>query len=364
MDRRSFLRTSALGGTAAAASSLAAPAVAQQRVPMVIVSSWPRGLPGLGVGAERLAKRLEEITDGFLAVEYYAPGERVGAFDVLDAVSSGNAQAYNSADYYFKGLHPAFGYITGVPFGLTALEQNAFIYHLGGQELWDELADQYGLKGFPAGNTGLQMGGWFNVEVDDPADFRGLKFRIPGLGGDMFAKMGCSIVSLPGGQIYENFVSGAIDAAEWVGPWNDWFLKLYEAAKFYYWPGVHEPGSMLSLTCNKSWLTSLPTWVQSAIRVAAAEQNDFMLAELNANNGIYLQRLINEHGVQLRRFNEDIYDAFGDAAQAVFDEARQHSDLANRMHEAFLKAREQVSGWLNIADVPYITERNRVLGLD
>lgn len=364
MDRRKFMRTAGLATGAAAATGLATPTLAQERVPMVIVSSWPRGLPGLGTGAERLAARLGEITDGYLAVEYYAPGERVGAFDVLDAVSSGNAQAYNSADYYWKGLHPAWGYITGVPFGLTAMEQNAFIHHLGGQQLWDELAGEYGLQGFMAGNTGLQMGGWFNVEINDPADFRGLRYRIPGLGGDMMAKMGASIVSLPGGQIYENFVSGAIDAAEFVGPWNDYFLKFYEAAKFYYWPGVHEPGSMLSLTCNKSWLTSLPTWVQTAIKVASAEQNDFMLAELNANNGVYLQRLINDHGVELRQFNEDVYDGFGDAAQQVFDETRQHSDLANRMHEAFEAARAQVSGWLNIADVPYILERNRVLGLN
>jgi TRAP-type mannitol/chloroaromatic compound transport system substrate-binding protein len=364
MDRRKFLRTSGLVGGAAAAAGLATPSISQQRVPMVIVSSWPRGLPGLGTGAERLAAKLEAATDGFLAVEYYAPGERVGAFDVLDAVSSGNAQAYHTADYYWKGVHPAWGYITAVPFGLTALEQNAFIHHMGGQELWDELGDEFGIKGFLAGNTGLQMGGWFNVEVNDPADFRGLRFRIPGLGGDMMAKMGCSIVSLPGGQIYENFVSGAIDAAEWVGPWNDWFLKFYEAARFYYWPGVHEPGSALSLGLNKSWFSGLPTWVQLTIEACANQENDRMLSELNARNGEYLTRLINDHGVQLRRFNEDIYDAFGDASEEVFEEARQHSDLANRMHEGFLKARTEVSGWLNVADVPYIVERNRVLGLN
>jgi TRAP-type mannitol/chloroaromatic compound transport system substrate-binding protein len=364
MDRRTFLRASTVGGAAAAASTLAAPAVAQGRTTCVIVSSWPRGLPGLGTGAERLAARITELTDGAIVTEYYPAGERVGAFDVFDAVASGNAQAYHAADYYWKGKHPAWAYITAVPFGLNYAEQNAFIHHLGGQELWDELGDEFGIKGFLAGSTGVQMGGWFNKELNSPEDFRGLRFRIPGIGGDMMAKMGCSIVSLPGGQIFENLVSGAIDGAEWVGPWNDYFLNLYQAARYYYWPGVHEPGAALSMGFNKSWLTSLPRWQQAAIEAACTEENDKMMAEFNANNGTYLARLINDHGVQLRRFNEDIYDAFGEAANAVFDEIRQHSDLANRMHEAFLNARNLVGGWMNIADVAYLTERNRVLGID
>jgi len=364
MDRRSFIRASTLGAGAAAASTLAAPAVAQGRTTMVMVSTWPRGLPGLGTGAERLAARITELTDGAIEVEYYAAGERVGAFDVFDAVSAGNAQAYHAADYYWKGLHPAWSYICAVPFGLTSLEQNAWIHHMGGQELWDELGDEYGIKGFLAGNTGVQMGGWFNKEMNSPEDFRGLRMRIPGIGGDMMANMGVSVVSLPGGQIFENLVSGAIDATEWVGPWNDYFLNLHQAARFYYWPGVHEPGPSLSVGVNKSWLTTLPRWQQVAIETACHQENDLMAAEFNANNGQYLNMLIRDHGVQLRRFNEDIYDAFGDAAEQTFDEIRQHSDLANRIHESFLNARTQVGGWMNIADVPYLSERNRVLGMD
>ncbi len=364
MDRRSFLRASVTGAAAAAAGTLAAPAVAQGRTTCVMVTSWPRGLPGLGTGAERLAKRITEVTDGAIVVEHYAAGERVGAFDVFDAVAANNAQCYHSADYYWKGKHPAWAYFCAVPFGLTAHEHNAWIYWLGGQELWDELGDQFGLKGFLAGNTGVQMGGWFNKELNSPEDFRGLRFRIPGIGGDMMAKMGCSIVALPGGQIFENLVSGAIDGAEWVGPWNDYFLNLHQAARFYYWPGVHEPGPALSCTFNKSWLTSLPAWQQAAIAAACHEENVRMAAEFNANNGVYLEKLVTDHGVQLRRFNEEIYDAFGEAAVTVFDEIRQHSDLANRVHESFLRVRELVGGWMNIADVAYLTERNRVLGLD
>lgn len=364
MDRRSFLRTSTIGGAAAAASTLAAPAISQSRNTCVIVSTWPRGFPGLGTGAERLAAAITTATDGAITTEYYAAGERVGAFDVFDAVSAGDAQAYHGADYYWKGKHPAWSYITAVPFGLTAQEQNAFIHWMGGQELWDELGDGFGIKGFLAGNSGLQMGGWFNKEINSPEDFRGLRMRIPGIGGDMMANMGVSVVSLPGGQIFENLVSGAIDATEWVGPWNDYFLNLHQAARYYYWPGVHEPGAALSMGFNKAWLTSLPTWQQKTIEALCAEENVRMNAEFNANNGAYLQRLINEHGVQLREFNDDIYDAFGVASEEVFDTVRQHSDLGNRMHEAFVAARAATGGWLNLSDVAYLQQRNRVLGIE
>ena len=361
MDRRSFLKTSAVGGGAAA--TLAAPSVAQGRTTCVIVSTWPRGFPGLGTGAERLAARIEAATDGAIAVEYYAAGERVGPFDSFDEVASGNAQAMHAADYYWKGKHPGFAYATAVPFGLNYAEQNAFIHNLGGQELWDEIGDQFGIKGFLAGNTGVQMGGWFNTEINSPDDFRGLRMRIPGIGGDMMARMGVSVVSLPGGQIYENLVSGAIDATEWVGPWNDYFMNLHQAARYYYWPGVHEPGASLSLSFNKAWLTSLPQWQQVVIEACCTEENDRMMAEFNANNGTYLSRLVEDHGVELRRFNADVYDAFGDAAAETFEEIRAHSDLANRMHEAFVSARREVGAWMTIADVPYLQERNRVLGL-
>lgn len=352
------------GAGAAAASALAAPAIAQSRTTMVIVSSWPRDLPGLGVGAQRLAARIEELSDGAIATEYYAAGERVGAFDVFDAVSSGNAQAYHSTDYYWKGMHPAWSYITTVPFGLTSVEQSAFIHWLGGQELWDELGDEFNIKGFMAGNNSSQMGGWFNKEVFMPEDFRGLRMRIPGIGGDMMANMGVSVVALPGGQIFENLVTGTIDAAEFIAPWNDFYLNFHQAARFYYWPGVHEPGATMSLGVNKSWLTSLPSWQQAMIQAACHEENDRMTAEFNANNGVFLNRLINDHGVQLRRFSPEIYDAFGVAADQTFEELRQHSDLANRMHEAFLNARRTVGSWMNIGDVAYLQERNRVLGVE
>ena len=363
MDRRKFIKSAGLVGGAAAATTLAAPAIAQSSKEMVIVSTWPRDFPGLGISAQRLSARIEELTEGRIKTQYFAAGERVGALDVFDEVASGNSQAYIGADYYWTGKHPALAYFTAVPFGMTFGEINAWILYGGGMDLWDKVQDQFGLKGLPAGSTGTQAGGWFNKEIDSVDDFKGLKMRIPGLGGQVLAKLGASTVSLPGGQIYENLVSGALDATEWVGPWNDYFLKFYEAAKYYYWPGMHEPGSILSFGMNKAFWDGLSANDQMLIRACCSIENDFGMAEFNANNGVYLDKLINEHGVALREFNDDIYEAFAAAAEEVFEETRQHGDLTNRVHESFLAARKGVGGWMKLADVGYSVKRNRGLGL-
>ncbi len=341
----------------------AAPSVSKGAVEITMVSTWPRDFPGLGTGAQRFAERLTAMTDGRIKVNYFAAGERVKAFDSFDEVASGNAQMYHAADYYWKGKHPGWAYFTAVPFGMTYTEINAWMQFGDGQALWDELAAGYGLKCLPCGNTGVQMGGWFRKEMRSASDFKGLKMRIPGLGGDVIAKLGASPVSLPGGQIYENLVSGAIDATEWVGPWNDSFMKFYEAAKFYYFPGMHEPGSMLSFGMNKSFWDGLSTADKTMIEAAAGMENDVMMAEYNARNGSSLATLISDQGVELREFSDEIYDSFGTAANEVFEEVRAHSDLANRIHESFLKARSEVGGWANISDVAYLRQRNRVLGL-
>ncbi|MDH3790137.1 MAG: TRAP transporter substrate-binding protein [Rhodospirillales bacterium] len=364
MDRRSFIaKTGVAAGAVAASTALAAPAIAQGRKEMVIVSSWPRDFPGLGISAQRLADRITNLTDGRIATKYFASGERVGGFDVFDEVASGNAQAYNSADYYWKGKHPAWAFFTSVPFGLTYTEQSAWINHLGGQALWDELAASFSLKCLPCGNTGVQMGGWFNKEIESADDLKGLKMRIPGLGGDVIAKVGGSPVSLPGSQIYENLVSGAIDATEWVGPYNDYFLKFYEAAKYYYYPGMHEPGGFISFGMNQKWWGGLTKTEQLTIEAACQMECEIAMSENNANNATYLKKLIDEHGVKLREFNDDVYDSFGEAAEQVMEETRAHSALAKKVHGSFADARKNVGGWMKLSDVSYSLKRNRVLGL-
>lgn len=364
MKRREFITKSAVAGAGVVAASTAfsTPAISQGLKKMVFVSTWPRDFPGLGTGAQRLAQRIADATDGRISVEYFAAGERVGAFDSFDEVASGNAQAYHAADYYWKGKHPGWGYFTAVPFGFTYTEMNAWIRFGGGQELWDELAAGFGLKCVMAGNTGCQMGGWFRKEINSADDFKGLKMRMPGLGGDVIAKLGGSPVSLPGGQIYENLVSGAIDATEWVGPWNDSFMKFYEAAKYYYYPGFHEPGSMLALGMNKKFWDGLSKNDQVIIESAAGLENDMMMAEFNMKSGAALTKLIKEQGVQLRQFSDDVYDSFYEAAEEVFEGVRAHSDLAKRIDNSFVAARKDLSGWTKISDQAYLAQRNRVLG--
>ncbi len=341
----------------------ATPAIAKNIKKMVVVSTWPRDFPGLGTGAQRLANRIKEMTDGRIEVEYFAAKERVGAFDSFDEVASGNAQAYHAADYYWKGKHLGWAYFTAVPFGLSYTEMNAWIRFGGGQQLWDELAAEFGLKCVMAGNTGCQMGGWFNKEINSSDDLKGLKMRIPGLGGDVMAKLGASPVSLPGGQIYENLVSGAIDATEWVGPWNDGFMKFYEAAKYYYYPGMHEPGSMLALGMNKKWWDSLTKSDQLIIEGSAAWENDAMMAEYNMKSGSALTKLVTDQGVKLRQFSDDVYDSFGEAAEEVFQTVRAHSPLAKRIDDSFRAARTDLGGWSKISDQAFLAQRNRVLGL-
>jgi len=240
---------------------------------------------------------------------------------------------------------------------------NAWIHFGGGQQLWDELADKFGLKAFMAGNTGVQMGGWFNKKIESANDLKGLKMRMPGFGGEVIGKLGASPVSLPGGQIYENLVSGAIDATEWVGPWNDEAMKFYEAAKYYYYPGMHEPGSMLACGCNKSWFTSLTKQDQLTIETACAWANEVTMAEYNAKNGAALQRLINDHGVKLEKFNNRVYDAFAKGAQELYEEVAAQDDLANRVNKSFFKGLKEIGSWTNLSDSPYIEQRNRALGI-
>lgn len=363
MKRRDLLKGAAGAAGGVAAATLAAPAIAQDRIEINMVATWGRDFPGLGTGAQRFASRLEAMTDGRMKVNYYAAGERVKAFDSFDEVASGNAQMYHAAEYYWKGKHPGFAYFTSVPFGLTYTEMNAWVRFGGGQELWDKLSAEFGLKGLMCGNTGVQMGGWFRKEINSVDDLKGLKMRIPGLGGDVMSKLGASPVSLPGGQIYENLVSGAIDATEWVGPWNDEIMKFYEAAKYYYFPGMHEPGAMLAVGTNKKFWDGLSNSDQEIIKAAASTENDVMMSEYNAKNGDALARLVNDHGVEVREFNDDIYDAFGEAAEEVFEGVVAHSDLAKEIHESFVTARANIGAWAKLSDQAYVSQRNRVLGL-
>jgi len=361
MERRKFLTGAAVGAGAAA---LASPAISGGHTKvMTVVSTWPRDFPGLGISAQRFCQRVNEISGGAITTEYFAAGERVGAFDSFDEVSSGNAHAYIGADYYWTGKHAGFAYFTSVPFGMTTQEWTAWIKFGGGQELWDELSGEFGLKKLPVGSTGTQAGGWFNKEIESPDDFKGLKMRMPGLGGQVITKMGASSVSLPGGQIYENLVSGAIEATEWVGPYNDYFMKFYEAAKYYYTGGMHEPGGGLALGLNAEWWGSLSDTERAIITAAANEEHAAAHDEAMAKNGEYLQKLIDEQGVQVRAFNEDVWDGFAEAAEEVFEETRDHSAMAAKIDDNFQAKLREIGGSIASFEGQFVTQRNRILGL-
>jgi len=343
MKRRDVLTS----GLALAAGTVAAPAVvkAQTTFSWKMTSFYGPNAFFYSTGpgsAKDLIKRIDDMSSGRLKIQFYGAGELIPAAAGFDAVSSGTVEMNYANSYFWTGKTFAGQYFCAVPFGMNFVGLNGWMYDGGGLELWREVYDKFNLVPFLCGNTGVQMGGWFNKEIESPDDFKGLKMRIPGDGGDVLAKLGASPVSLPGGQIYENLVSGAIDATEWVGPFNDYFMKFYEAAKYYYWPGMHEPGSQLTMGMNASWWGGLSPTIQAIIVAAAAEENAKTMAETNANNGEYLKKLTTEHGVQLREFNDDVYDAMGDAAQEVFESARSHSELSARIYDSVAAARQDV----------------------
>ena len=360
MDRRSFLRTSALGGTAAAASTLAAPAYAQGNRTLTLVTTWGRGLAGVHDSAQRCADTITAMTDGALTVDLKAAGELVGAFEVFDAVTSGQADMYHGADYYFVGQHPGYAFFTAVPFGMTAQELVNWYYHDGGHELHDELGQIFGLKSFLGGNTGAQAGGWFSKEITGPEDFNGLKFRMPGLGGEALGRMGASVQNLPGSEVYQALASGAIDGTEWIGPWADEKAGFQEITKFYYTAGFHEPGAGLSLATNRDVYESLSPAHQKVIEIAAAESHQWNLAQFLTNNGAALQRL-QSSGVKVLEFPDTVWDAMGSAANETLQQYMD-DELYKRIYDSAMTSMKASSGWLTRSEGAYRTQRDRILG--
>ncbi|MEM6637267.1 MAG: TRAP transporter substrate-binding protein [Pseudomonadota bacterium] len=357
MDRRSFLRTSAVG---AAATTLAAPALAQGTRTLTMVTSWPRGFAVLDEAATYFNEAVNAMADGELVIEKKAPGELVGAFEVFDAVTSGQADLYHSADYYFISQHPGMAYYTAVPFGGTAQEVTNWYYHGGGQDLHDEIGQIFGFKGFLAGNSGSQSGGWFRKEMTSANDFQGLRFRMPGLGGQVLGKLGASVQNIPGGELYQALSSGALDGLEWVGPKADESAGFQEVAKIYYTAGFHEPGSALSCNVNLDVWESLTPKQQAIIDNASKATTHFQLSQTLAENGAALARL-QAQGVQTLQFPDDVWDAFGAASSEVMDE-NMNDELFAQIRASFEASLKASSDWLQKSDAFYVQQRNRVLG--
>ena len=307
-SRRSFLQSAPLvaAGTLAAcgqAEQQAAPAVqSQQRFKWKMVTTWPKDFPALGTGANNLAHSIEALSDGRLHVKVYGAGELVPASGVFDAVSGGTAEMGHGAAYYWKGKHEATQFSR--PFlGLNAAEINGWLRYGGGQSLWDELYADFNLRAFPIGNTGVQMGGWFNREINTLSDFSGLVMRMPGLGGEVLRRLEVTVKALPGGEIFQALKTGAIDATEWVGPYNDLAFGLHQAGQYYYWPGWHEPGTALECMVNKQALEALPADLQGRRRIRLPSSQRRHAQRIHRAQQLRLKTLVEEHGVQLRRFS-------------------------------------------------------------
>ena len=355
MDRRKFVLR---GGIAAgAAAAFPAPAIAQGIRELKLVTSWPKGLPGLGTSAERMGQSITATTGGRIRVKVFGAGELVSAFEAFDAVSAGVADMYHSAEYYWEAKSPGFSFFAAVPFGFTADEMAAWIRHGGGQALWDELSANFGVKGLLSTNTGVQMGGWFTKEVHGPESYKGLRYRMPGLGGEVLRRLGAVVVALPGGQIIPALKSGAIDASEWVGPWNDVVLGLNKVSKFYYYPGFHEPGTVLSTGVNKKLWDSLSAEDRALIEMLASAEYTRSLAEFNAKNAQALRQLTDDKSIEIRKFDDALIRALGAASRDVVAEIGQKDPLTRRIYDSYLEFRGLTTRWAELAERGFLNAR-------
>ncbi len=367
MKRREFVKTAGagsllLGGALAGCQRAEQPAVGPgghtgQAYHWKMVTTWPKNFPGLGTGAEFLARLITQMSGGRIQVKVYGAGELVPAFEIFDAVSRGAAELGHGSAYYWKGKNEALQFFSTVPFGLTAMEMNAWLYHGGGMALWQEAYAPFGLVPTAAGNTGVQMGGWFNKEIHSVADLKGLKMRIPGLGGEVLKRAGGTPVNLPGGELFTALQTGAIDATEWVGPYNDLAFGLYKAAKYYYYPGWHEPGTTLECFVNKRAFETLPEDLRSIVLGAARVANQDMLAEYTARNNDALETLLTEHRVRLHRFPDDVLQALRGLSQEVVADLAQKDPFARRVFDSYAAFRKKVMAWEDLSERAYLNAR-------
>lgn len=322
-----------------------------------MVTTWPEGFPGLGTGAQRLADLITSMSGGRITVRLYAAGELVPALEVFDAVSSGTVELGHGAAYYWKGKTPAAQFFAAVPFGMNAQEMNGWLYYGGGLELWEKVYAPFNLVPNPAGNTGVQMGGWFNKPINTTRDLQGLRMRIPGLGGEVLERAGGVPVTMPGGEIFTSLKTGVIDATEWVGPWNDLAFGLHQAAKYYYTPGWHEPGSVLECMINKQAFESLPADLQVIVRNACKVINLDMLAEYTARNPAALEALKNEHGVEVREFPPEVLERLRRISEEVVAELASSDPLVAEVHASYRDFQQEVQAWHAVSEETYYRAR-------
>ncbi len=322
-----------------------------------MVTTWPPNFPGAGVGASRLAKHIEKASNGRIQIKVYGGGELVPAYEAFDAVSSGTAQMAHGAAYYWKGKAAASQFFAAVPFGMNAQEMNAWLYYGGGWDLWKELYAPFNLMPAPAGNTGTQMAGWFNKEINSLEDLQGLKMRIPGLGAEVLKRAGGTPVNVPGAEVFTALQTGNIDAAEWIGPYNDLAFGLHKAAKHYYYPGWHEPCATLEAIFNEQEFDSLPEDLQEIVLLSCRAANDDQLADYTAQNQRALRVLEEEHGIIPKPLPESVLRRLKQLSVEVLEELAAEDDMVARVYASYREFQRNTSQWLGISEKAYFDAR-------
>jgi TRAP-type mannitol/chloroaromatic compound transport system substrate-binding protein len=329
----------------------------QQTFEWKLVTTWPKNYPGLGLAPENFAKKVEAMSAGRLKIKVFGAGQLVPAFEVFDAVSQGTAEVGHGAAYYWTGKSKATAFFTSIPFGLNAQEMNGWLHYGGGLELWRELYSEFNLIPFAGGNTGVQMAGWFNREINSMEDIKGLKMRSPGLGGDVITRAGGVSVTISGGELYTAMQTGVIDALEWVSPYNDIALGFHQVAKYYYYPGWHEPGPTLELIINKDAFATLPEDLQAIVETAARAVNQDMLDEYTARNNEALVSLVETHGVQLRKLPDEVINELRGISADMLEELANDSDIARRIADSVQSFQQQATTYHTISEEAYYDAR-------
>lgn len=353
MDRRKFL----VGASVGAVASLPAPALSQGMRELKMVTTWPDSLPGFATSAERIAQGITTASGNRIRVKVYAAGELVKPFESFDAVSSGVADMYHGAEYYWERQSPAFNFFAAVPFGLTAEEMAAWILFDGAQALWDELSAGFNIKPLMSSSTGAQMGGWFTKEVTGPESYKALRYRMPGLGGEVLRRLGAVVVPLSAGEIVPALQSGAIDASEWAGPWNDMALGLHKVSRYYYYPGFHEPGTALTTGVNIAIWNSLSADDRNLFSAVANAEYTRSLAEFNASNARALDELAQNKAVSIRRFDDSLLRALGRASAEVLAELGNSDPLTRRIYRSYSEFRNRAMRWSELSERGFLNAR-------
>ncbi len=359
---RTRRRDMLLGATAAvlAAGGLSAPAIAQGIKELKMVTSWPANSLGSQTSAERLAQSITALSDGRLKIAVYPANSLVRPFEVFDAVSTGVVEMYHSSEI-FQGKSPALNFFSAVPYGLTADELCSWVLFGGGQALWDEIDAQFNIKPLMALNNCVQMGGWFNKEVNTPEDFKDLRYRMPELGAEVLRRMGATVVLTPGGEIMTALKSGAIDGSEWAGPWMDMDLGLDKVAEYYYHPGFHQAGENLTLGVNKTLWDGLTASERSLIEAAAHAEVTRSLAQFNAENVKALKRLRDDKRVKIRRFNDELIKVFGKLSKQVLADIAAKDPLTRKVYDSYMAFLAGMMDWTELSERGYLDTRRLAL---